>query len=121
MKQHKSKYSAFDGKYKLFKCNYCEKTFFSKYKSRKHERKVHRIFKTEKLGNGKHKSCKPRSSSIIDDLPFKSDKFSDHVKTHKFGRKKFKCDECGKEFHVRLTYKAHMKDHTVVDGNLLCD
>ena len=42
------------------------------------------------------------------------------MKTHKFGRKKFKCDECGKEFNVRLTYKAHMKDHTV-DGNILCD
>ena len=115
LKNHEDKFPAFEEKHLAVKCKHCDKRFYSKEALRKHERKVHKIFKTEKLPNGKYKSAKPRSISLRDNLPFNSLRkcekceqsfknlniFSDHMKQHELGRNLYKCEHCSKAFYRR--------------------
>ena len=134
-KNHEDKFPAFEQKYMVVECKHCNKRLLSKAILRHHERKVHKIFKTEMLPNGKYKSEKPKSISTIDNLPFKSLRkceecnktfkdfhgFSDHLKLHDLGRKPYQCEQCAKAFSHRRQYTMHIKDHSVVGEVILCD
>ena len=66
MKNHEDKFPAFEEKHLVVECKHCNNRFYSKEALRIYGRKVHKIFKTEKLPNGKYKGAKPRSISLID-------------------------------------------------------
>ena len=95
-KVHGEVWERFCTHFRIYECCKCQNKFFTKTEMRRHERKVHKYFKTKKLPNGKYESRKPFSVNIEDGLPVNHER---------------KCSVCGKHFSNAESFTDHMNAH----------
>ena len=132
---HEEEWESFCKLYKVKDCSKCEKKFFTKEEVSKHERRVHKHFKTKLLSNGKHGSGRPVKVNNDDGLPvnherrcelcekifLNSEKFTDHMNAHINGRKPYSCEMCCFKSATRKNLRKHSALHTSSATPLLCN
>jgi len=133
-KVHGEEWERFCTQFRIHECCKCQNKFFTKTEMRRHERKVHKYFKTKKLPNGKYESRKPISVNIEDGLPFNHERkcsvcgklfsnaenFTDHMNAHLQGEKPYSCEYCDFKCARRKNLKKHTALHIVSETLLLC-
>jgi len=134
-KSHRDIWDRFCSLYRNHDCSKCDKTFFTRAEMRKHERKIHKNFKTKQLPSGKYVSGRPVSVNIDDGLPGKcerkceicskicpnAEKFTDHMNAHIQGKKPYSCELCEFKCATRKNLRKHSALHIVSDTLLLCN
>ena len=132
---HGELWERFCTNFRIYECCKCQNKFFTKTEMRRHERKVHKYFKTKKLSNGKYESRKPISVNIEDGLPVNHERkcsvcgkifsngesFTDHMNAHLQGEKPYCCELCDFKCARRKNLRKHTALHIVSETLLLCN